>query len=294
MRIAGNYHENDNGSQYPTTFGLWVVFGGFPSRRAASASLRLRPANCPRRTSLQATSAKLAGRSRATYNPSVARVVVFVGEPAVSPEGSVTRQISRLKEGDHAAARLLWQRYFQRLVRLARRKLQPNARRAADEEDVALTAFASFCRHAEQGRFPKVRDRTDLWRLLVTLTIRMAIDLIRREGRQKRGGPQSGEPEATVPGRHAARRGDTDQLADQQPAPEFVAQVAEECERLLGALDDAELKSIALWKTEGYTNEEIAAKLGVVLRTVERKLHAIRQRWSQGDPTGARDTIGGR
>ena len=201
----------------------------------------------------------------------------------MSPEGSVTHQISRLKEGDHAAARILWQRYFQRLVRLARRKLQSNTRRVADEEDVALTAFASFCRHAEQGRFPRVRNRVDLWRLLVTLTIRMAIDQVRRERCLKRGGPLPDEPAAIVPGRHAARRADADQLADQQPTPEFVAQVAEECERLLGGLDDETLKSIAVWKSEGYTNEEIAAKLGVVLRTVERKVHAIRERWGEGD-----------
>jgi DNA-directed RNA polymerase specialized sigma24 family protein len=200
--------------------------------------------------------------------------------PSLSSDGSVTNQIGKLKAGDPDAARLLWQRYFQRLVRLARRKLQPNARRAADEEDVALTAFARFCCHAEQGRLPKVRDRDDLWRLLVTLTIRMAIDLIRREGRQKRCGSPPGDPTAVVSARDVAGRADADQLVDQQATPEFVAQVAEECERLLGALGDAELKSIAVWKTEGYTNEEIAAKLGVVLRTVERKLHAIRQRWS--------------
>jgi DNA-directed RNA polymerase specialized sigma24 family protein len=59
-------------------------------------------------------------------------------------------------------------------------------------------------------------------------------------------------------------------------------QVAEECQRLLGALDDDELKKIAVWKTEGYTNEEIASELGCVLRTVERKVQAIRRQWSDG------------
>ena len=62
--------------------------------------------------------------------------------------------------------------------------------------------------------------------------------------------------------------------------PGFIAEVAEQCDRLLGSLDDDTLKSIAVWKTEGYTNEEIAAQLGVVLRTVERKVHAIRERWT--------------
>jgi DNA-directed RNA polymerase specialized sigma24 family protein len=201
----------------------------------------------------------------------------------VSADGSVTSQIDKLKAGDPRAARLLWQRYFHRMVGLARRRLAGRARRAADEEDVALDAFATFCHHAERGKLPKVRDRDDLWRMLVTLTIRMAIDQIRREGRQKRGGVPMADPATVLPARHAAQRADADQLADKHPPPQFVAQVAEECERLMGGLDDAELKSIALWKTEGYTNQEIAAKLGVVLRTVERKLHAIRRRWSAGD-----------
>lgn len=187
----------------------------------------------------------------------------------MTSEGSVTRHLGKLKAGDHAAAVLLWRRYFQRLVRVARRRLPENARRAADEEDVALAAFARFCREAEEGRLPEVRNREDLWGLLVTLTIRMAIDQLRSEGREKRGGART----------RLALGSDPAQLAGSQPDPRFVAEVAEECDRLLASLDDETLKSIAVWKTEGYTNEEIAANLGVVLRTVERKLHAIRERW---------------
>ena len=72
----------------------------------------------------------------------------------VRPETSVTQWIDRLKAGDPDAAQELWERYFRRLVGLARKKLRAAPRRAADEEDVALSAFDSFCRGAEQGRFP--------------------------------------------------------------------------------------------------------------------------------------------
>jgi DNA-directed RNA polymerase specialized sigma24 family protein len=239
-RIAEGYQRNANGAQYPTAAGQRVDQRCLPRRERAAF-----------RGAQGGTKAKLAARRRAIHNPRAVSAVVLVGEPAVLPEGSVTHQISRLKEGDHAAARILWQRYFQRLVRLARRKLQPHARRAADEEDVALTAFAPFCRHAEQGRFPKVRNRVNLWRLLVTLTIHMAIDQVRREHCQKRGGLPPDESASSATGRPAARRSD----ADQQPTPEFVAQMAEECERLLGGLDDETLKSIAVWKSEGFTNK---------------------------------------
>src|SRR2546423_6809687 len=117
------------------------------------------------------------------------------------PDKSVTHWLNLLQsEGDAAAAQRLWERYFHRLVGLARAKLQGQPRRAADEEDVALSAFASFCRAAEAGRFPRLADRHDLWRLLVTLTERQASNLVRDEDRQKRGrGARPGEAGAARP-----------------------------------------------------------------------------------------------
>ncbi|HKI35430.1 MAG TPA: ECF-type sigma factor, partial [Gemmataceae bacterium] len=76
-----------------------------------------------------------------------------------SADGSVTRWLGDLQAGDRAAAQQLWKRFFGRLVGLARKRLQGARRRAADEEDVALSAFDSFCRSAEQGRFPELADR---------------------------------------------------------------------------------------------------------------------------------------
>ena len=40
------------------------------------------------------------------------------------------------------------------------------------------------------------------------------------------------------------------------------------------------LQAIAQWRMENYTTEEIAAKLGCVPRTVERKLRVIRGLWA--------------
>jgi hypothetical protein len=78
-------------------------------------------------------------------------------------EGSITHWIGALKQGDPAAAQRLWNVYFYRLVVLARARLRDVPRRAADEEDVALSAFDSFCRGAERGRFAQLDDRDDLW-----------------------------------------------------------------------------------------------------------------------------------
>src|SRR5215469_6576941 len=106
----------------------------------------------------------------------------------MASEGSVTNWIGQLQAGDPAAAQKLWERYFRRLVGLARKKLQDGPRRAADEEDVALSAFASFCHDAARGQFPHLADRHDLWRLLVTITARKALHLSRDEECPKRGG----------------------------------------------------------------------------------------------------------
>jgi DNA-directed RNA polymerase specialized sigma24 family protein len=190
-------------------------------------------------------------------------------------EGSVTHWIGQLRAGNAAAAQPLWERYFQRLVGLARARLRGAPRRAADEEDVALSAFDSFCRAAEQGRFPDLADRDGLWRLLVVLTARKALHLARDECREKRGGGHV-QDEAAFDG--------LDGVIGPEPTPEFAAQVAEECRRLLDRLPDAGLRGIAVSRMEGHSTEAIAARLGVAPRTVERKLQRIRSLWSTESP----------
>jgi DNA-directed RNA polymerase specialized sigma24 family protein len=187
--------------------------------------------------------------------------------------GSVSYWIGRLKAGDPDAAQQLWEGYFQRLVGLARARLVAAPRRAADEEDVALSAFDSFCRGAKEGRFPRLGDRDDLWQLLVLLTARKASNLARDERRQRRGGGRV---------RNASALGDEpglDELYGREPDPGFAAQVAEECRNLIGRLEDPTLQAIALWKMEGYSNEEVAGKLNRSVGTIERKLQLIRRIW---------------
>jgi DNA-directed RNA polymerase specialized sigma24 family protein len=190
--------------------------------------------------------------------------------------GSVTHWIGQLKAGEPAAAQKLWEGYFQKMVGLARQKLQGLPRRAADEEDVALSAFNSFCLGASAGRFPQLSDRDSLWPLLMAITAHKALDLLRHERRLKRGGPP---PDAA-----GAAEAGVEQILGREPTPEFAVQIAEECQRLLDRLGDDGLRAVALWKMEGYTNEEVAARLGCVPRTVERKLRTIRRLWGQEAP----------
>ena len=200
----------------------------------------------------------------------------------MSSTHSVTRWLGRLKAGDQGAAQQLWARYFGQLVRLARARLA-GPRRAADEEDVALSALDSFCRAAARGRFPDLRDRHGLWPLLVAITTRKATKQVRHARRQKRGGGAvRGESALGGPVGDADEPGGWEQVLGREPSPAFACQVADECRRLLDQLQEEPLRSVALWKMEGYTNAEIAAKLGCIERTVERKLRTIRRIWEEG------------
>jgi DNA-directed RNA polymerase specialized sigma24 family protein len=200
----------------------------------------------------------------------------------MSSAASVTTWVEQLRAGNRAAAQRLWERYFPRLVGLARRKLQGLPRRAADEEDVALSALASFCRGAEQGRFPRLEDRDDLWALLVVITARKAIDLRQRETREKRGGGRVGGESVLD-----ELLGDEDgaggigRVVGAEPTPEFAAQVAEGFRRLLALLPGDELRTVALRKMESYTNADIAVELGCADATVERRLKLIRSVWKK-------------
>lgn len=197
----------------------------------------------------------------------------------MSATGSVSYWIGRLKEGERAAVQRLWEGYFRRLVGLVRAKLRSAPRSlAADEEDVALSAFDSFCRAAEQGRFPRLQDRDDLWHLLVLIAVRKAANLAKHERCQKRGGGKVVHVSA-LPG---GDEGDGPLFADlrRKPDPALAAEVAEEYRRLLRLLGDRELEQVALWKMEGDTHAEIAAKLGCRPRTVEDMVKLIRRTWA--------------
>jgi DNA-directed RNA polymerase specialized sigma24 family protein len=203
----------------------------------------------------------------------------MMSNDAASNESSVSAWLGPLKEGDPQAAQELWNRYFQKLVRLARKKLEGAPKRMADEEDVALSAFNSFCEGAAQGKFPRLDDRDNLWRVMVVITARKASRFAERERRKKRGG-------GNLVGESVFASGDQDiaagmqQVVGGEPTPEFAAQFAEEHERLLSLLDE-DLRQIAQWKLEGYTNEEVAQKASCGVRTVQRKLNRIRMEWME-------------
>jgi DNA-directed RNA polymerase specialized sigma24 family protein len=113
------------------------------------------------------------------------------------------------------------------------------------------------------------------------ITARKAYDFIKREASQKEGGGAV-RGDSALRGPDGSPGAGWEQVVGDEPTPEFAAQAAEEYRRLLERLGDDQLRSIAVWKMEGYTNEEIAARLGCAVVTVERRLHLIRKIW-EGD-----------
>ena len=153
-----------------------------------------------------------------------------------------------------------------------------NRRAVSDEEDVALSAFHSFCEGVGRGQFPRLADRDDLWRLLATITTRKVICSLRHQTRQKRGGGnvlgESALTDANVTGTEGMA-----QFLSREPTAEAAIEFAEARDRLFDRLADPTLKFIALRKLEGRTSDEVAAELGTTRRTVDRKLQLIRALW---------------
>jgi DNA-directed RNA polymerase specialized sigma24 family protein len=184
----------------------------------------------------------------------------------VDDRGSVSRWLLLIKESDDraevdAAVRALWERYYDRLVRLARARIRNASFGTSEDEDVALSAIKSFCIRAADGRFPRLDDRDDLWRILVTIATRKAARLFRHS--------------------HASLRDEDllDRVVGKEPSPELSVSVAEELGRLLAALPNDGYRKIATMKLEGRTNEEIADSLGCCTKNVEYKLRNIRATW---------------
>jgi len=201
------------------------------------------------------------------------------------PDEDITHLIDQLKHGDQRAAERVWELYFQKLVRLAARRLHGLSKRDRDEEDVALSAFHSFYKRASDGRFSRLENRDDLWRLLVTITARKSSSFVKYHMAAKRGGGKTrGESVFRAPDDESPHPTGIEQIAAVDPSPEFADGVFNTCTELVNSLDDP-LRRIALLKIEGYTNAEIAKRLGIAARSVTRKITLIRQKWEEANPS---------
>ena len=201
----------------------------------------------------------------------------------MSPNESVGELIAAIKAHNDVAAEQLWEQYFPRLVEYARGKLASERDPMIDGEDVALSVLDSFITAARDDRFPELRDRDGLWRLLSKMTFRKTIDVIRHNNRDKRKGlHESDLGMAQTESGMMQRRMESVPGAD--PAPDWQFIMKEGVEELLDQLQDPQRKIIATMKLEGYTNRQIAERINRSVPNVEFKLRVIRKIWKDYRP----------
>jgi RNA polymerase sigma factor (sigma-70 family) len=188
--------------------------------------------------------------------------------------------IDRLREADEVAARRVWEHFSNRLFEIARKRLRADTRRVYDEEDAVQSMFRSICAGMTAGRFPDLRDRDSLWRLMLVVTAQKISNRHRFDQQQRRDIRRT-----LTDSIFTDSRGDDDLLHSREPTPEFAAELEETCERLFERLNDPDLKEIAVLRLEGYTDAEIAAKLDCSRRTIQRRMTMIRRHWEDLEPS---------
>ena len=180
---------------------------------------------------------------------------------------NTTEWITRLKSGDESAMEELVDAFYDRLVRLAKHRMVGMPPQVADDEGAVISALRSFFSCIEDGQFSRVQDDHDLWRVLATITARKAIRQCRVYLKQ------SGE------GGNIKRDFDLQNLVSREPSPEAESQMIEEFQRRIDSLEDATLRDVVFLKLEGFDAKEIAEKLSLHVRYVQRKLKLVESIW---------------
>ena len=210
---------------------------------------------------------------------------------AVQSSGNEFNELlDRVRAGDDDAISRLWEEYFQRLVRLAANRLPSNLRRVGDEEDIALSAFHSFIAGIRGDRFPDLSGPNNLWGLLITLTGRKVNAHLRHQTRQKRGGGAV-RGESVFADKTGDMRGmGIGSVDGKDDTPDLHIELAEACDALLNQLPDDQLRQIAIMRMDGYLVDEIAQRLEISKRAVERRLQLIRKTWSEQAESASGDS----
>ncbi|MDA1049941.1 MAG: sigma-70 family RNA polymerase sigma factor [Planctomycetota bacterium] len=193
-------------------------------------------------------------------------------------KGSITHFFELLRDGDGSVAAQLWERFFPRLLGLARKTLADRPQRVADAEDAVQSAFVAFWQQAERGDLAGELHRDNLWNLLGVITVRKALKQVQREQTKRKGGGNvRGESWFQGPPGMENEGAGLDNALGELPTQEFDLIV----EEMLLQLDD-DLRMIALLKLMGYQDKEIADMLDCVERTVRRRTQLIRAIWKSG------------
>jgi RNA polymerase sigma-70 factor (ECF subfamily) len=193
-------------------------------------------------------------------------------------ERSLNRYLRDLHSPDvqrrEEAARQIWLRFAERLTAVVRRRLNSRILRHAGVDDVLQSLFASFFAAAPGTNGPP-RNSAELWNLLVCFTMRKVANTAHHYQAQRRDIRREWPLVNRTTHDMAAGPGWAEPVDFRSLSPEDEAIAHDEFDRLLGVLPE-DLKQVFAMRLEGYTNAEIAARIGRVERTVELKMRVIR------------------
>jgi RNA polymerase sigma factor (sigma-70 family) len=196
----------------------------------------------------------------------------------VADHDSFTEYMNRLRASDQDAATVVFRRFADRLIALARTKLDPQTRRKVDPEDVVQSAYRSFFTRYSEGRLD-VGAWDELWRVLTVITVRKCSNQVTRFRANRRSVARETTPDAWD---------DFVGAIDREPTASEAAMLGETVEQLMRWLkpDDRAIIELSL---QGYSVPEISARLGPSERTVRRLRDRVRERLLEmhSEATGA-------
>jgi RNA polymerase sigma-70 factor (ECF subfamily) len=175
--------------------------------------------------------------------------------------------MTRLRQGDEAAAQRAFQLMVQRLIGQARRRLHNFPQRLVDPEDVAQSVMRSFFCGMAAGEF-ELYNWDDLWGLLSRITWRKCGHKIehlfakKRDLRREVSQPDDWHELDAIAG---------------EPSPSQAAILAETVETLMRDLDERERRILSL-RLQGHSVEEISVAVERTERTVGRLLQRVRKK----------------
>jgi RNA polymerase sigma-70 factor, ECF subfamily len=187
--------------------------------------------------------------------------------------------VDRCRKGDADAARELFDRYVDRLVAVARRRLSRPITSRVDPEDIVQSVFRTFFGRLRAGQF-HLDQQNDLCKLLVRITVNKTLRQVAFQKAAKRD-----------PGQEAhAENPDQEQVLEllaREPAPEEAAAFLDQLEHFLAQLDAQERRILEM-RVQGYSNEDICRDLGIYDRKIRRVMERIRglaeqEGWTPGD-----------
>jgi len=176
--------------------------------------------------------------------------------------------MKRWQAGDEQAAAVMFDRYVDRLVGLARTRLSGRMKRRVEPEDVVQSAYRSFFRKAGDGKFTLGKSG-DLWKLLAAITVNKVRGQVEFHTAQKRGIYAETSADGT-----SEFRIRPEAIGD-DPAPEEAAAMIEELEAVMQGLDATQRRILEL-SLQSMSEEEISAEVQRSGRTVRRTLLQIR------------------